>query len=104
MYLMDRKTGKLFTVPTENSWPRPVGERQQQAVQRQAGMAAEEGVRSHHGGHIGHSHCPLLLRAGTRSGSEVKLGSGNKMERFLNTLDNYLQQQSAQLQQVGGAV
>lgn len=25
MYLLDRKTSKLFTVPSENTWPRPIG-------------------------------------------------------------------------------
>lgn len=32
-----------------------------------------------------------MHHAGMRTGGAVKLGSANKMERFLNTLDNYLQ-------------
>lgn len=27
MHLLDRKNGKLFTVPGDNNWPRPIGAR-----------------------------------------------------------------------------
>lgn len=46
------------------------------------------------------SHSCVCLGAGIRTGTEVKMGSANKMERFINTLDNYLQ--ASQWQRVWG--
>ena len=37
---------------------------------------------------------------GIRTAKEVKMGSGNKMERFLNMLDDYLLSQKSRLQDV----
>ncbi|GFR44254.1 hypothetical protein Agub_g5456 [Astrephomene gubernaculifera] len=61
MYLLDRKTGKLFTVPGDNSYPRPLG---------------------------------------IRNAKDVRLGCHNSMERFLATLDSYLVNNAARLQEV----
>ncbi|KXZ46909.1 hypothetical protein GPECTOR_39g403 [Gonium pectorale] len=61
MYLLDRKNGKLFTVPGDNNYPRPLG---------------------------------------IRMNKEVKLGIHNSMERFLATLDSFLTNNAARLQEV----
>ncbi|KAG2431181.1 hypothetical protein HXX76_009709 [Chlamydomonas incerta] len=61
MYLLDRKTGKMFTVPGDNNFPRPLG---------------------------------------IRTNKEVKMGVHNSMERFLATLDSFLANNGARLQEV----
>ncbi len=33
----------------------------------------------------------VYVCAGVRTGTQVKLGSNSTMERFINTLDNYMQ-------------
>ncbi|GLC41809.1 hypothetical protein PLESTM_001241900 [Pleodorina starrii] len=61
MHLLDRKNGKLFTVPGDNNWPRPIG---------------------------------------IRANKEIRMGIHNSMERFLATLDTFLANNAARLQEV----
>ncbi|EFJ46513.1 hypothetical protein VOLCADRAFT_118102 [Volvox carteri f. nagariensis] len=61
MHLLDRKNGKLFTVPGDNNWPKPIG---------------------------------------IRINKDIKMGVHNGMERFLGTLDAFLTNNAARLQEV----